>query len=83
MTEELDDGPIILQEAVPIPAGETQANLMRRCKVAGGRLLAQAIDMFEMGEVQPRPNPRDEATYFSFPTGEEARAFRERGGRWL
>jgi len=83
MVEELDDGPIILQEAVPIPAGETQADLMRRCKVVGARLLAQAIDLFEMGEVRTRPNPREEATYFSFPTAAEARAFRERGGRWL
>jgi len=83
MAEELDDGPIILQEAVPIPAGETQANLMRRCKVVGARLLAQAIDLFELGEVRTRPNPREQATYFSFPTAADARAFRERGGRWL
>ncbi len=83
MVEELDDGPIIMQEAVPIPAGESQASLMRRCKVVGARLLAQTIDLFEMGEVRTRPNPREQATYFSFPTPAEARAFRERGGRWL
>ena len=83
MNEQLDDGPIILQEPVPIPDGETQANLMRRCKVVGGRLLAQAIDLFEADAVQARPNPREEATYYSFPTAEEARRFRARGGRWM
>lgn len=83
MTEELDDGPIILQAAVPILEGETQANLMRRCKVVGGKLLSQVIDLFEMDAVQPRPNPREEATYYSFPTADEARRFRSEGGRWL
>jgi len=83
MNEALDDGPIILQEAVPIPEGETQANLMRRCKVVGARLLSRAIDLLEAGEVRTRPNPREEATYHSFPTPEQAREFRAKGGRWM
>ncbi|MFO8081419.1 MAG: formyltransferase family protein [Armatimonadota bacterium] len=82
MNERLDDGPIILQEAVPIPSGETQGNLMRRCKIVGARLLSQAIDLLESGEVHTRANPRDEATYYSFPTPEQAREFRASGGRW-
>lgn len=83
MNEELDDGPIILQEAVPIRKHETQASLMRRCKVIGGRLLSRAIDLFETDAVQTMPNPREEATYHSFPTAEQARRFRAEGGRWL
>lgn len=83
MNEALDDGPIILQEAVPIPPGETQANLMRRCKIVGARLLSQTIDLMEMGEVRTRENPREEATYYSFPTPEQAREFRAQGGRWM
>lgn len=83
MNARLDDGPIILQEAVPIEVGETQAGLMRRCKVVGGRLLAEAVDLIEAGEAPELPNPRDQATSFSFPTPEEARRFRAEGGRWL
>jgi len=83
MNEALDDGPIILQEAVPIPRGETQANLMRRCKIVGARLLSQVIDLLEMGEVQTRANPREDATYYSFPTPKQAREFRAEGGRWM
>lgn len=83
MNEHLDDGPIVLQQAVAIRPGETQRSLMRRCKVVGGRLLAEAFDLFEEGRIQTRDNPRDEATYHTFPTPEEARRFRERGGRWL
>jgi methionyl-tRNA formyltransferase len=83
MNEKLDDGPIILQEAVPIPEGETQANLMRRCKIVGARLLSQTIELLEIDEVHPRANPREEATYYSFPTPQQAREFRARGGRWM
>lgn len=83
MNEKLDDGPIILQEAVQIPEGETQANLMRRCKIVGARLLSQTIDLMQMGEVQTRANPREEATYNAFPTPKQARKFRASGGRWM
>jgi methionyl-tRNA formyltransferase len=83
MNEKLDDGPIILQEAVPIPEDETQANLMRRCKIVGARLLSQTIDLLEMDAVTSRANPREEATYNSFPTPQQAREFRARGGRWM
>jgi methionyl-tRNA formyltransferase len=83
MNDALDDGPIILQQAVPIPPGETQADLMRRCKVVGAQLLSQVIDLMEMDEVRTRENPRGEATYYSFPTPEQGREFRARGGRWM
>lgn len=83
MNARLDDGPILLQESVPIPPGETQAGLMRRCKLVGGRLLAEALDRLEAGDAPELPNPRAQATYFSFPTPEEARRFRAEGGRWL
>lgn len=83
MNEELDDGPIILQETVPIREDETQASLMRRCKIVGARLLSQTIDLIEMDQVQPEPNPSEEATYYSFPSPQQAREFRAFGGRWM
>ena len=83
MNKGIDDGLIILQAEVPIPQDETQARLMRRCKRIGGRLLAEAIDLLEQGEVETLPNPAEDATYYSFPTPDEARKFRKEGGRWL
>lgn len=83
MNARVDDGPILLQEPVEIGARETQAGLIRRCKRIGGRLLADAIGLFEAGDPPTQPNPRGAATHFSFPTAEEAREFRRRGGRWL
>jgi methionyl-tRNA formyltransferase len=83
MNEALDDGPIILQQIVPIHDAETQESLMRRCKIVGGQLLSQAIDLIEMDEIRPQANPREAATYYSFPTPEQAREFRANGGRWM
>jgi hypothetical protein len=56
---------------------------MRRCKIVGARLLSQTIDLLEMDAVTSRANPREEATYNSFPTPQQAREFRARGGRWM
>lgn len=83
MNERVDDGVIILQEALPIAQGETQSSLMRRCKRVGGKLLAEALELIEAGKVVTFPNPREEATYYSFPTASEARKFRRQGGRWV
>ena len=83
MNRDVDDGPIIAQRTVPIAGRETQASLMRRCKEVGGELLAEVIGSFERGDVPTLPNPREQATYFSFPTAEQTREFRQRGGRWL
>jgi len=83
MNRKVDDGPILLQEPVAIRPGETQASLMCRCKRVGGKLLAQAIGMLESGEPETKPNPQAEASYFPFPSAEQAREFRHRGRRWL
>jgi len=83
MNKDIDDGPIILQRIVPIGPRESQAGLMRRCKQVGGELLAEVLDLLERDAITPLPNPREQATYFTFPTAHEAAEFRHRGGRWL
>lgn len=83
MNAKVDDGPILLQESTPIEPGESQASLMIRCKQIGGRMLAGTLNLLDRGAAPGRPNPREEATYFSFPTREQAREFRRRGGKWL
>lgn len=87
MNEDLDDGPILLQERVEIRADDTQDALIRRTKAAGAQLIIQAIDKLEaaddMAGVETRPNNRDEATYFSFPTREDGQRLRQQGRRLL
>jgi methionyl-tRNA formyltransferase len=83
MNEELDDGPILLQERVPIAAEDTQDTLIRKTKTVGARLLVEAIDRLEQGSASTLPNDRTQATYFSFPTRADGLRLRQQGRRFL
>src|SRR5262249_49117103 len=83
MNEDLDDGPILLQERVPITAQDTQDTLIRKTKTMGARLIVEAIDRLESGSVATLPNDRSQATYFSFPTREDGLRLRQQGRRFL
>ncbi len=83
MNEALDDGPILLQERVPIAPDDTQDTLIRKTKATGARLVIEAIDRLEHGSVRTQPNDRSEATYYSFPTRADGRRLRQQGRRFL
>ena len=50
--EEVDHGPILLQEAVPIRRGETEASLLRRVHRMEHRLYPRAIQLMLEGRVR-------------------------------
>lgn len=81
MTEKLDDGDIIAQVPVPIAPDDTLESLIRKTKRAGAEALLSALSAIETGTVSRRPNDRAQATYFGFPTREDARRFRATGRR--
>lgn len=83
MNEELDDGPILLQERVEISESDTQDTLIRKTKAAGARLMVEAIDRLERGSASTQPNDRSQATYFSFPTRADGLRLRQQGRRFL
>ena len=83
MNEELDDGPILLQERVGISPEDTQDSLIRRTKVLGAKLVIEAIEKLEAGTVDTLPNDRENATYFSFPTRQDGVRLRQQGRRFL
>ena len=82
MNERLDDGDIIAQEKVAVAARDTQHTVILKTKRAGAELLLRVLKEMERGEVNVRPNDAARATYFSFPTRDEAREFRRRGKRF-
>jgi phosphoribosylglycinamide formyltransferase-1 len=47
VTEELDSGPILAQEAVPVLSGDTVENLRQRIHEAEHRILPMAIRLLE------------------------------------
>jgi methionyl-tRNA formyltransferase len=79
----LDDGDILAQREVPIGPDETWDSLVRRTKEAGAELLIETIERIADGTVARRPNPQSEATYFSFPTSQDRRAFLAAGRRFF
>lgn len=80
MNEELDDGPIILQKEVPIAPSDTLHSLVLKSKVGyGASALAEAVRQIQKGTVTLKENDASKATYFSFPTPDAIRRFRQRG----
>ena len=83
MEEKLDDGDILIQREVPITPNDTWDSLVRRTKAAGAEILIEAVEQVRNGTVQRRPNKDEDATYFSFPTAADRRAFRAAGRRFV
>ena len=79
----LDDGDIILQREVEITLEDTWDSLVRKTKAAGAEALVEAIQQIKDGTVIRRPNPEEEAAYFSFPTAKDRKAFIKSGKRFF
>ncbi|MDY6950034.1 MAG: formyltransferase family protein [Thermodesulfobacteriota bacterium] len=79
----LDDGAILLQRQVPISLEDTWSSLVHKTKEAGADALIQAVRQVRDGTVVRRPNPEEEATYFSFPTAKDRRRFVAAGRRFF
>lgn len=77
----LDDGKIIVQSDNAIVPGETLDSLIRRTKRDGAHLMRRAIEDLRAGTAVEMDNPREGATYFTFPTRADVREFRRRGYR--
>lgn len=79
----IDDGDILFQKETPIEPGESLDSLIKRTKKLGALFMIDAVLSLKKGPIKPLPNRKDEATYFTFPTKEEAKEFRRRGYRLL
>lgn len=83
LADKLDNGAILKQRQVDIAADDTWDSLVRKTKRAGALALAETIREIKNGSEQRRPNADEEATYFSFPTAEDRKAFRGAGRRFF
>lgn len=77
----LDDGAILAQSETPIESGESLDALIRRTKRLGAHLMGQTIEALRDGTAKELSNPREQASYFTFPTPADVREFRRRGYR--
>lgn len=82
MDEKLDNGDIILQEKLKIKPEDTHHSIIVKTKKIGSELLVKTIEIIERETVTTIPNDSSQATYFSFPTREDARKFHQIGRRF-
>lgn len=79
--EGVDSGPIVVQRFIAI-AGMSQEQLIRETKREGMVAMAEALDLMSTGNFELIENDASKASYFSFPTREDVRAFRAAGARF-
>ncbi len=63
INEDLDAGDVILQETIALDETMTAADLYERVIPLGAELLLMAMDLFEVGKAEPRPQDHEKATY--------------------
>jgi methionyl-tRNA formyltransferase len=79
MDEKIDNGDIILQSRVAIRPKDTPHSIQALTLEQGAQLVLHALEQMETGTLSLTPNDSREATYYSFPTIEDARALRRKG----
>ncbi|PYU29971.1 MAG: hypothetical protein DMG31_14910 [Acidobacteria bacterium] len=81
MGAKVDEGAVLLQEALDIEPDESLHHLIQRSKRHGAHAMAQVLRKIASGiELKPRV-VSTQGSYFTFPTIEQIREFRRRGFR--
>jgi len=83
LADRLDNGDILIQREVPVEPDDTWASLVGKTKSLGAEILVEAVSQIADGNVQRKPNLDEDATYFSFPTATDRKAFRASGRRFF
>ncbi len=83
INERIDEGPLIRQIRVPVPAGASLDEMLKKMKDRGGDLLWEVVQGFRNKAVSLVPYPDIQPSYHSFPRPEDVKEFRRRGYRIL
>ena len=78
----IDSGPIIVQEKIEI-SNKTQQQLIKETKQLGMNLILKSIDLIAKDELTLIENPDSEKSYFSFPTREDVKEFKQKGRKFF
>lgn len=79
----IDRGIILSQREVPIRPGDTVTSLYDKCYQASVEALLEALNRVRRKDFYPHYTNGAAPSYFSFPTREHWREFRQRGGRFI
>ncbi len=72
MDEGVDTGPILSQQELPIGPDDTAGSLAGQLSALGTGLLLETLPKYLSGEIQPRPQPVEGATYAPMLKKEDA-----------
>lgn len=64
LTEKMDDGDIILQDALPISPTETQGTLRKKLAVMAGQFTIRLLKLVDQGTLNPIPQDASKASYY-------------------
>jgi methionyl-tRNA formyltransferase len=83
MDDKIDNGKILAQIEIDITDCQSMFQVIQRTKKIGGKLMVDVIEQIRTGNIQPKPNDVSLGSYFTWPTVEQIREFRKRGGRLI
>jgi len=81
MAAKVDEGDALLQESLPVTAGESLHTLIRRSKRHGAHCMAKVVRSLQANDAVATRMDHAHGSYFTFPRRKEAREFRRRGLR--
>lgn len=73
LTEGMDEGPVLATREVEVRADDTAGSLGERMAELGAPMLVETIERYAAGEIEPREQDHERATYAPKITPEEAR----------
>ncbi len=80
--EGIDSGPILVQETVEI-GKMSQEQLIKHTKQIGMESIIKSVELIQNGNYSLIPNPKEESSYFSFPTRSDVIEFYKKGKRFF
>jgi methionyl-tRNA formyltransferase len=83
MDDKIDNGAILGQIKIPRPAEPSMFCVIKATKRAGGHLMVSVISDILAGNSEPQANKINPKDYFSWPTIEQVKVFRNKGGRLI
>lgn len=83
MVEKIDRGQALLRDEFPIEPGESLDHLIRRSKRHGAHCMARVLRQIVTRTQVAVPLSETEGSYFTFPSLQQIREFRQRGLRAL
>lgn len=82
MVPKIDRGVVLAQASIPIKQGDSLSDLYQQCFQSSASVVLQALEKIKANDYSP-VNESSEISYFTFPTAEHWKEFRQRGGSFV